>query len=152
MVDLLLFTSMLGLLITDFSALPGEQIIKALIIIIIPFLYMFIEWCMLSLWGTTPGKALLNIRLRRIDGTKLTCLESLSRSFNVWLRGLGCGLLIVTLITDLIAHNRLTKDGITSWDKSGEFRVCHMRVGAGRVIAVISLFVGFGLIVAFGGA
>jgi hypothetical protein len=151
MVDMLLFTIMLGLIV-DFSALPGARIIKALIIIIIPFLYMFIEWYMLSLWGTTPGKALLNIRLRRIDDTKMTCVESLSRSFNVWLRGLGCGLLIVTLITDLAAHNRLTKDGITSWDKSGGFRVSHMRVGTGRIIAVMSLFVGFGLIVAFGGA
>jgi hypothetical protein len=123
----------------------------ALLSIIILFAYVFVEPCMLSSWGTTPGKALLNIRLRKSNGTKPNFSEALSRAFNVWIRGLGLGIPIVALFTQINAYKRLTKDGMTSWDKDGGFKINHKLIGAGRVIAAIAIFVGFCFLIALGG-
>jgi hypothetical protein len=146
-IDVMLFAILAGVLLAfiDPAALEiNDKVLGTLFI----FLYVFIEPCMLSSWGTTPGKALLNIRLRKSDGTKLNFSEALARAFNVWIRGWGLGLPIVALFTQIIAYNRLTKEGITSWDKDGGFRIDHKLVGAGRVIAVIVLFVGFFFLIA----
>ncbi len=65
----------------------GLEMHPALFGVIILFAYIFIEAAMLSSWGATPGKALLRIRLRKDDGSKLSYGEALKRSFKVWQKG-----------------------------------------------------------------
>jgi hypothetical protein len=112
--------------------------------VVFSFAYIFVEAFMLSAWGTTPGKALLNVRLRRVDGTIPNYFGALSRSFNVWVRGLGCGIGLVAVIAEGISHRKLVKDGITPWDKSGGFRVAHKSVERGRIITYV--FVNLGIV------
>lgn len=118
--------------------------------IIITFVYLFVEPLMLSLFGTTPGKALLNIHLRRVDGGLLTYREALSRMFNVWLRGLGLGIPLVVIVMNIISYTKLTNEGITSWDKAGGFRVSHREVGALRVVGMVALFFVYGMVMTLG--
>ena len=98
---------------------------------------------MLAGWGTTPGKALLKIRLRNSDGSKLSYTDALSRSFDVFFKGVGIGIPIVQLITLIFAYNRLTKKGITSWDEGGNFKVSHQAIEAWRSIVAVFIFMAF---------
>jgi serine/threonine protein kinase len=99
--------------------------------------YNFVEPAMLSAWGTTPGKALLRIAVRKSDGSKLKYSEGLNRVFKVWLRGMGLGIPIVALFTHLSAYNKLTKSGITSWDQEDGIQLIHRKIGFLRVLATI---------------
>lgn len=113
------------------------------------FIWCFVEPICLSTWGATPGKALLRITVRNADGSMLSYSTALSRSFDVWLRGLGIGFPIVSFITQVVAYNKLLKNGITSWDQSRNLKVTHMKIGSGRIIIAVSLFIVFSIFMAF---
>ena len=141
MMDILLFGLLSGLVLGIVYP-PALGINDTLLGIILLFIYVFVEPIMLTSWGTTPGKAFLRVRLRKSTGDKPTFAEALSRSFSVWLRGFGLGIPLVSLITLITAYNKLTKNGITTWDKEGDFNVSHRTVGAIRVIIVILFDIG----------
>ena len=121
---------------------PVLEMPDILLGIIVMFVYVFVEPAMLAGWGTTPGKALLRVRLRNSDGSKLSYTEALSRAFLVWFRGEGFGIPIIGFFTQIHAYNRLTKQGITSWDEDGNFTVSHQVIGTWRVIVAVLLFIG----------
>ncbi|MDD2715174.1 MAG: RDD family protein [Candidatus Wallbacteria bacterium] len=149
LIDMILYSFLSGLILQRFypTLLSIDENLLGLILL---FFYIFIEPCMLSSIGTTPGKALFNIRLRKIDGTKLNLLEAFMRAFRVWIRGLGFGFPLITLFTINHAYNKLTKEGITSWDKEGGFHVSHKLVGAGRVLMAIIIFYSYIILVDIG--
>jgi len=123
---------------------------ETLLNMLIAFTWVFVEAFLLSTWGTTPGKWLLRTTLRDSAGNKLNFSMALNRSFSVWWRGIGIGFPIVTLITLIVAHGKLTKEGITDWDREGGFVVSHKKIGALRVIVMILFFIGFVLLIALG--
>jgi uncharacterized RDD family membrane protein YckC len=104
------------------------------------FLWVFVEAFFLSTWGTTPGKWLCSTIVRDANSKKLTYSVALSRCFNVWIRGVGFGLPIVMLITQIVAHNKLTSQGITTWDSEGNFKVTHVKVNPVKVVFVILIY------------
>lgn len=118
--------------------------------ILLMLAYVFVEPIMLCSWGTTPGKALFKIRLRRQNGTKLSYLEALSRSVSVLIKGLGLGIPLVSLFTLLNSYNHLTKEGITSWDRDGSFSVSHQVIGPLRTIFIVLLFLLFLILIMVG--
>lgn len=87
-------------------------------------------------WGTTPGKWLFRTRIVTVDGRRPTYEDALMRSFRVWWRGLAVGVPLVSLATLIIAHGKLTTNGVTSWDRQGGFDVVHKRLGPGRLVAI----------------
>jgi hypothetical protein len=95
---------------------------------------------MLSTWGTTPGKSLLNIQIRKTDNSIPTYGDALSRSFNVWLKGLGIGIRPVAIIALIYAYIKLSNNGTTSWDQVGEYKVFHKEVGIVRAALVCLYF------------
>jgi len=129
------------------SALNIPDIALAIMLISV---YFFVEPIMLCSWGTTPGRALFKIRLRRQNGRKLSYLEALSRSVSVWIKGFGLGIPLVSLFTLLNSYNRLTKDGITSWDRDGSFSVSHQVIGPLRTIVIVLLFLLFLILIVVG--
>jgi uncharacterized RDD family membrane protein YckC len=112
--------------------------------------YIFVEPLILSTWGTTPGKALLKIRLRKADGSKLSYYEALVRSVKVWIRGLGLALPVINMITHVMAYQRLLQQGRTSWDEDGGFTVTHQILGTQRIMLVVIAFVAFAMLIAVG--
>jgi hypothetical protein len=106
-------------------------------------LMILAEPVMFMLWGTTPMKAYFKIRVRNRDGSKLGGRQALRRTLNVWLRGLGLGIPLVSLITQVTSCSRLSTRGCTVWDESGGFVVSHRIIGAWRVALVFLLVVGF---------
>ena len=132
-----------------FPALQNKEY-ENLIAIIILIPYVFVEAAMLSTWGTTPGKTLLRIQLRKCDGSKLSYEDALKRAIKVWFRGMGMNIPIANIVTHIIACCRLEKNGVTSWDEQGAFKVTHQTVGAGRAIIVILIFVAVFALAVFG--
>ena len=116
---------------------------KGILNILFLFVWCFVEAVCLSMWGTTPGKSLLRVTVRNADRSKLNFRSALSRSVDVWIRGLGIGFPLAGLITLAIAYNTLSKNGITTWDQSRNFRVIHEKIGSARVIFTIVLFAGY---------
>lgn len=107
--------------------------------VLIGFIYIFIEPIFLSTWGTTIGKSLLKVSVRNADGSKLSYVEGLKRTFSIWFFGQGLNLPLVTLITHVFAYNELKDKGITSWDKGGNYIVFHEKIGVIRSMVAISI-------------
>ncbi len=120
-----------------------EEMNDTLLGILLLLGYNFVEPMMFAAVGTTPFKALLRVRVRNNDGTKLSYQRALRRTFSVWLRGQGLGVPIIALFTSITSYNRLTRDSITWWDRDGGFTVTHQTVAWWRWLLLIALFVGF---------
>lgn len=108
--------------------------------IINSLVWVFVEAAFLSVWGTTPGKWLLKTSVRDAQGNRLTYSRALSRSFDVWLRGMGCAVPVIVMVTMIVGYYRLTRSGMTSWDRDGGFVVVHERIGPGRVLLIVLIY------------
>ena len=83
------------------------------------FAWIFIEYPLLRLWGNTPGKSLLQLRIRPDDARS----NLLLRCMSVWFIGMGACLPILTQLCNLAAHFRLRRKGRTAWDARHGFEV-----------------------------
>jgi uncharacterized RDD family membrane protein YckC len=113
------------------------------------FAWVFLEGALLSAWGTTPGKWLFSVWVADAMGNRLSFSNALSRAFSVWFMGMGLGLPIVQLITQIVSYVKLKSQGITSWDREGRFAVIHEPLGPVRV-TIASVILGVVLCVGIG--
>lgn len=92
-------------------------------------LVLFALWepLFISNTGTTPGKFILGIRVRRNDDTKLSFPRALSRFLRVWFIGMGASIPLLTLILMLMSRAKLTADGVTGWDEALDVKVEHRK-------------------------
>lgn len=104
------------------------------------FPFIIFEAISLSLFGTTPGKWLLNVRVRASLGEKLGFMDAFSRGLWVWLLGFGLGFPLFTLIGHLRAYSRLKQEGTTGWDMRGGLQVLHRPVSTLRVFGFVFLW------------
>ena len=141
---------LLGLVITVVLAVVGFDLVPRFLLNTLSLLLMtVVEALCLSCWGTTPGKYLFNISVLDRAGRRLSFGDAYGRAFAVFLKGMGMGLFIIPLITQIVGYVRLSNRGITSWDEDGGFRVAHGPVGAGRATAaVLTMLLTFSLTVA----
>lgn len=100
-----------------------------------------VEALLIARTGSTPGKALLRTRVEAADGSLPTYRAALMRSAQVWLLGMGAGL--VTLITCLLGYQRLRRDGAAPWDRGNGLVVRHARIGPLRGTLVAAGVLGF---------
>jgi len=112
--------------------------------------YLAAEPALLTLFGTTPGKWLLRVRLRRVDGARLSYPEALKRSFWVWVLGQACGVPVVQLFTNIHCYSQLTQHHTTTWDRDGGFIVSHQNPTALRILAAVLFLVILGTLSVIG--
>ncbi len=148
-IDMFAFSAVAGFTV-GFLYTPASRMNEYVFGIMLSIIYIFLEPIMLSTWGATPGKALLNISLRREDGSKLSYSEGLNRSFHVWLKGCGAGVPIVALFTQLRAYNRLKNEGKTSWDREGHYVYIHHNISPVRIIVTVLLIACFLILAVIG--
>jgi hypothetical protein len=117
--------------------------------ILISFIAIPIEAAFFSIFGTTPFKALLNIRVRNKDGSKLDFKLALIRSFNVWLRGNGVGIPLASIIANIIAYRNLAQNHITTWDAQLGLVVSHRSVPVWRGVIIVAFVIGFIALIAY---
>jgi len=113
-------------------------------------LFVPVEAILLATWGSTTGKALYGIRIKRDDAGALSFGEALSRSFDVSARGLGFGLPLVSWVTLFLGYKTLRDTKKTSWDSRLELSVRHARIGVGRAIAIGAVWAGILALMALG--
>jgi S1-C subfamily serine protease/uncharacterized RDD family membrane protein YckC len=112
------------------------------------FAWVFVEAMLLASFGATPGKWLLKTRVIGEDGEPPSFPKALRRSFGVWWRGLGLGLPLISLITQIAAYSKLKKEGVASWDRVCGLVVSHKRIGFPRVLLTVVGLVGLAYLVA----
>ena len=82
-----------------------------------------LEACSLSLWGTTPGKFLMGLRVSSCLGTKLNFARSLRRSIYVFFFGTGMMLTLLTPFFVILSWWYTKKNGLSMWDQRVESTV-----------------------------
>jgi uncharacterized RDD family membrane protein YckC len=147
MVDYVWFATALQL--TFGSLLPDEKLVfsggNEAQIIAIAFgcvtlmLFAPLEaWC-ISRYGTTPGKALLRIQVRRQDGGLPSFHQTMRRSLLVYIKGVALGLTLPALFTMSYCRMRLLQTGATSWDHNCQTRVEHGEPEVWRFLVLVAL-------------
>jgi hypothetical protein len=111
-----------------------------------------VDGLLLATFGSTPGKRLLgmSVRTEAGDGGRLDLGQALNRSFRVWFFGLGAGIPIVSLITMVVAHERLKKNGTTSWDRDVGAVVLHRPVTVEAMVLLALLWIGLLALIGWG--
>lgn len=100
--------------------------------------WFIFETEMLARFGTTPGRALLGIRVEGLSGSPNFFMRALSLLFF----GLGLMLPGLSVIPQAIAYKRVRETGVALWDKD-KFNVVAVRIGALRIFAAIFLLMFF---------
>jgi len=127
MFDICLLTLILQLSLAAFLAFVGSTayvlitqsllVQLSLAIVLLP-LALLLEAALLSDFGNTPGKYLLGLRLACDDQKQLKFRRLFKRSALIWLKGLACGVPIISLATLLWQRSHVTKYKKTSYDQS----------------------------------
>lgn len=138
-IDVLIFSFVFGI-VCSITIPELFEVNQGLLGVIITFAFVFAEPLLFSMWGTTPGKWLLMIEVRNLDGTNMTYSQAFERAFHVWIRGLGLGIPIVTLFTELNSYNKLKNEGVTSWDKD-KFSVTYGKIAEWKIVVVVVLLI-----------
>ncbi len=124
------------------SWLQGTGGSNLLGILLLPF-GLVIDAGIRRLFGNTPGKALLGLSVIGADGRPLGHGEYLGRNFNLWLRGLGLGLPLISLFTLYRQYQRLKAGSQASYDALGGCYVIAEPPPVGRKLAFGALFAVF---------
>ncbi len=84
------------------------------------FFSSFVEAFCLSVFGSTPGKWLMGLTIKNIDGANLTFREALLRNWKLRFEGLGLGVGIFVIICLTSKCYEYMNEGIVSWDKKDD--------------------------------
>ena len=112
--------------------------------LIVPFIpWLFIEVALLHRFGTTPGKALLGLSVRNLDGSLLSPRQGLLRTMRVWALGLGLTLPLLVIVCQGISAWLTRRFGASIWDLAPGHRVVGRRVSIARIVlfGLIFLFI-----------
>lgn len=136
MIDVLLF-GMVGMLVIGVvmalaTAMSEERMLAAtagvgglLLSNVLMYLLALLPIACLLAFAQTPGKWLFGIRVRNADGSRMRLWTSLKREAWVVVRGIGLGLPLVTLFTQISSFTDLKEEGITAWDRKLGCQVQH---------------------------
>ncbi|MFM2297420.1 MAG: hypothetical protein RL117_1127 [Verrucomicrobiota bacterium] len=94
--------------------------------------WLLIEASMIHVWGTTPGKALLGVRVITIHGDRLSVGASLLRAVRVYLMGMGMSHPVLMPLCHGFSWWFVRKHGAALWDGSPGFHVTIKRIRASR--------------------
>jgi hypothetical protein len=145
-IDYIFFSLFLGI-VSGLLRVPYFNTSPLIGFLFMIFIWSFVEAGFLMSWGTTPGKAILGVWVRKTNGHKLTYGEGLSRAFSVWLLGMGAGLPLVMIVTWIVACVKLSNNKVTSWDRRGRIVVHHKNVNWLRILITVIIYVAYGALI-----
>jgi len=100
-------------------------------LICLPFA-MILDAAVYRIFGNSPGKAMLKLRVGTIRGETLTFTQYVRRNFSIWSSGLAFGIPLINLFTLNSQYKRIGKGQQTSYDESTGNRV---RAGKSGLVA-----------------
>ncbi|WP_128567037.1 RDD family protein [Methanocella paludicola] len=144
--DLMIYNFFLSLFIVMVSIfLPSLEILYTgisgmfLLQIITVLTWIVPETILMAAFGMTLSKWVFNIKVRNASEAILSLGESFERSLGVAVKGLALGIPVFYLVTMLMSYNKLENTGRTSWDREGNFKVYHGKIGPIRMMAIFGL-------------
>lgn len=122
----------------EFIANSGGMMVFGLLCIPVG---LVLDAALLATFGHTPGKALLGLHVRRVDGGAIGFAQHLGRNLRMWLAGYGLGFFVFPLLGMARQHRRLRDGKEASYD--GErYRVDATPVSAGSKTVFWVLYAG----------
>lgn len=122
------------------TAFSGPKILITYLVILA--LSVILDALFYSVCGNTPGKRVAGIRVLDESGNKVAFERYLKRNVQLYIRGLGLGIAIVSLFTLFSAYHKLVAQETLSWDEKFETRVFQLRTGWWRPYLAACLYVG----------
>ncbi len=99
-----------------------------------------IEAVLIHLIATTPGKSLFGLTVRTAVGEKVPLLQSLGRSFYVYVMGVGFYQFPFIVIGMVFSFFRMTSTGKCLWDQQLKLQVENSPLGLVRIVLAICAF------------
>jgi uncharacterized RDD family membrane protein YckC len=96
---------------------------------------LFFDALLYRIFGNTPGKSMLGLKVTTLDGKALRFTQYLGRNFSVWTRGYALGIPFIGLFTMTNQFRRLGDGRQASYDESTGYRLRSRRLGAIRLTA-----------------
>ncbi|MBK1881513.1 RDD family protein [Luteolibacter pohnpeiensis] len=103
--------------------------------------WFVLETFLIQKFGTTPGKALLGLRVEDINGSKLSLPNSLNRAMRVYVVGIGFGYSVLMVLCQVLSLFTIQRLGSPIWDFLGGHRIKSKSVGPLRIAVVVLLFI-----------
>lgn len=100
---------------------------------------LLLEALIVHWFGNSPGKAILGLRIQRVDGGKPILPQLIQRNFRCWWAGHALGIFPITLMCWLRAR-RLCNEGHTmSWDAKNGLRTIGREVPPWRIFLIVGV-------------
>ncbi len=102
--------------------------------------YIVLDAILMHIWGTTPGKILLGVKVSTVSGHRLSIGASLLRSLRIWV--LGFGMFFLWFISLPISYFMAKRLGKFVWDVPKNYQITVKPLVTPKVIVyVFSLFI-----------
>jgi uncharacterized RDD family membrane protein YckC len=115
--DIALLTVLLSTFISIFSMDLILKTSKLTLFFIYLFLWFLFEPVMLTIFGTTIGKSLLNIKVKCVNGELLDYLTAFKRNLYIFSPGKGLGYPLIMLTSNSFPLFALRKNTRSLWDE-----------------------------------
>jgi hypothetical protein len=93
-----------------------------------------------QVWGNTPGKSLLGLKVVTAKGEPLTFRTYAWRNARLWFSGLYCGIPVLVLFGPALQYSRLGRGLPASYDSATGHQVSVSRIGGAAWLAYIAAF------------
>ncbi len=137
--DLSLFTAFITIFISIFSLDLILKTSKITLFMIYLLLWVLFEPILLSIFGNTPGKALLNIKIKCVNGDFLDFKTAFKRILYSVTPGIGAGYPFMMIIHNLFSFFELRKKVRSLWDEMAGTIVLYGKVSQPRMILGICI-------------
>ncbi|MFD2262241.1 RDD family protein [Lacibacterium aquatile] len=120
---------------------PQSEFLQGMVntALIVP-LGLLLEVPLMALTGSTLGKWLLGIKVRRLDGGKISARGLLRRNFLIWIYGFGLTIPVVGLVRGVLSFGRANSGKRCPWDEQPLYVVRQKPIGwVRRIFAVLAL-------------
>jgi len=135
MFDGVFFSIIISVLVTesfpDIGKLLALPILKSATTMIYTVAFVPVEAFCLYAFGTTLGKFLYGIKIYN-KISPISYSIGFKRTINVLIFGQCAALPLLNIGTMIAAYSKLTKTGLTSWDRKYDWHVSHSKIGFGR--------------------
>lgn len=127
---------LLGLLFPSLMVLDLDGRAADLVfgIIALPII-LVIDALLIALLGTTPGKAIVGLKVADIRMGRLSTETALRRNVLLYFRGLFAGIPLLNLLGYVNGYNKIQEQGFTSWDEATGSRVIENGYSVARATA-----------------
>jgi uncharacterized RDD family membrane protein YckC len=140
--------AVLGALIGFFNpSFYRNQAAGILLAMLAMALWVPLEALLVARYGTTPGKAFMNLRVTPADSDEPARFDAaLGRALRVWFGGVACGAPLLSFVAMVIGYESLRRRGAMWWDRQLEFTV--QAIGPLSWARIGGLILFFGVLVA----